>query len=582
MSKARGYLTKAKQCEERAKKARDVGNREWQMTLARAYRMLAEAESEVAKQRPKRALGRKAPKLIVMTHEYAGLNAALGYSAVTGRPAATAAHVDVGTQHYGCALHTAWWAGLPVVITAGAPPVSYPGAMRGGRDGGHFWLQQTLDQNAIARAYTKWDHRLEYQDNPGLIVSRALQVARSEPSGPVYLSFPPEIALMRHNGAKFPSADELGIARPSAPDPGGVKELALRLAAARNPCVVVSRSGREPATVPALVDLCETLGMPVIEGSNRTYQSFPFNHYLYQGSATITDADLILVIDADAPWMPDRCPGPDAYVAVVGSDSINTKIPTLEFEADLRLNCAPLNAINALREAVAKLAPLQFDEIEKRKRLWQQSSSQRVSRARDEARAVANRSPIDPIWLAFQIGEALDDNSILIDDTLSHNPLSRFLQCARPGSYFRNPGSGGGWGPGAALGAKLGAPERDVIAVTGDGFYMYSAANACLWAACYYQAPFMTVIFQNRSYSTGTRATANLYPEGYAVRDGLEGGYFDPPIDFAKEAEAAGAYGENVRDPAEVQHALRRGLEKTRAGVPAVISVWLPRLLQQD
>ena len=92
----------------------------------------------------------------------------------------------------------------------------------------------------------------------------------------------------------------------------------------------------------------------------------------------------------------------------------------------------------------------------------------------------------------------------------------------------------------------------------------------------------MTVIFQNRSYSTGTRATANLYPEGYAVRDGLEGGYFDPPIDFAKGAEAAGAYGENVPDPAEVQHALRRGLEKTRAGVPAVISVWLPRLLQQD
>ena len=143
-----------------------------------------------------------------------------------------------------------------------------------GRDGGHFWLQQTLDQNAIARAYTKWDHRLEYQDNPGLIVSRALQVARSEPSGPVYLSFPREIALMRHNGAKFPSADELGIARPSAPDPGGVKELALRLAAARNPCVVVSRSGREPATVPALVDLCETLGMPVIEGRQQNLSIF--------------------------------------------------------------------------------------------------------------------------------------------------------------------------------------------------------------------------------------------------------------------------------------------------------------------
>ncbi|MBV9627617.1 MAG: hypothetical protein JO230_05910 [Xanthobacteraceae bacterium] len=354
------------------------------------------------------------------------------------------------------------------------------------------------------------------------------------------------------------------------------------MAAARNPCVVVSRSGRDPETVPALVALCETLGMAVVEGSNRTYQCFPFNHYLYQGSTAITDADFVLVIDADAPWMPDKGPGQDAYVAVVGSDSICTRIPTLEFTANLRLNCAPLNAINALREAVAKLEPPDFDKIEKRKRRWRQSSAQRMSRARDEAQAFATKSPIDPVWLAFRIGEALDDNSILIDDTLSHNPLSRFLQCARPGSYFRNPGSGGGWGPGAALGAKLGAPERDVIAVTGDGFYMYSAANACLWAARQYQAPFMTVIFQNRSYSTGTRATANLYPDGYAVRSGLEGGYFDPPIDFAKEAEAAGAYGENVRDPAEVQHALRRGLEKTRAGVPAVISVWLPRILQQD
>ena len=60
--------------------------------------------------------GLEAPKLIVMTHEHANLNAALGYAAVTGRPAASAVHVDVGTQHYGCALHTAHWAELPVLM----------------------------------------------------------------------------------------------------------------------------------------------------------------------------------------------------------------------------------------------------------------------------------------------------------------------------------------------------------------------------------------------------------------------------------------------------------------------------------
>src|SRR5450432_2344753 len=68
------------------------------------------------------ALGRAAPKLITMTHEHASLNAALGYAAVSGKPAVTAAHVDAGTLHHGAAIHTAMHAGLPVLITAGCPP----------------------------------------------------------------------------------------------------------------------------------------------------------------------------------------------------------------------------------------------------------------------------------------------------------------------------------------------------------------------------------------------------------------------------------------------------------------------------
>ena len=68
----------------------------------------------------------------------------------------------------------------------------------------------------------------------------------------------------------------------------------------------------------------------------------------------------------------------------------------------------------------------------------------------------------------------------------------------------------------------------------------------------------------------------------YAAKEGFVGGYFDPPIDFAKEAEAAGAYGETVYDPADLPVALKRGLEQIRNGKPAVISVWLKRLEGTD
>ena len=529
------------------------------------------------------ALGRPAPKLIMMTHEYPTLNAALGYAAATGRMAATAVHVDVGTQHYGCAIHTARHSGLPVLITAGAPPVSYPGSMRGARDGSHFWVQQTPDQSGIVRQYMKWDHRLEYQDNAGMVVSRALQIAQSEPRGPVYLALPREIAFLPTTGERFPTAQQLGIARAPAPDPDALRDLAERLVAARNPAILIQRSGRNPATVPALVRLAEFLGAPVGEAAARTYQCFPMNHPLYQSiNLDLTKSDVVLVIESDVPWIPGpQQPPRDAFVAVVDIDPVKAHIGTLEFSANMRLIADTEIALRELLRLVEQRAgKSDRGRFAERAERWARVSRERYEKNRKAAQAAAGKSPISPLWLSYQIGEAIDDNCIMLDETLMLSPLPPYLRFAEPATYFRNPGSGGGWCAGAALGAKLGRPDRDVIAVSGDGFYMYSVANAAIASAVRYGAPFLSIIYQNRSYSTGTRATAQFYPEGFAVKGGLEAGYFDPPIDFAKEAEAAGAYGENVSDPAEVGPALKRGLQQIRNGTPAVIAVWLPKIMQ--
>lgn len=532
-----------------------------------------------------RALGGVAPRLITMTHEHASLNAALGYAAVARRPAATAAHVDAGTFNYGAALHTAWHANQPVLITAGGGPVAYSGTMRGARDrGGHLWLQQSYDQNGIVRQHVKWDHRLEYHDNPGLIVSRALQVADSEPRGPVYLTIPREISLLPLRDHGFPTAGQLGIARPMAPDPDVIREIAERLVGARNPYVVVSSSGRNPATVPALVELCELLALPVVGSTRRAYHCFPKNHPLYLGLRSLNDADVVLILEANVPWVPGpNAPPPEAWIGVVDVDPVKLKTPTYEFTADVRAYGDSLLALDALLEAVREqLSAGDRARIADRMARWNDvARTQRAELARD-AQSRASANPIDPVWLAYNIAQVVDDNCIVLDETLGGGNLDAHLPSSRPGSYFANPSSSGGWSPGAALGAKLAAPERDLIAVTGDGFYMYSCANSAIWAGAHYGAPFMTVVYQNRSYTTATIGVDEIYPGGYAARSGYDGGYFDPPVDFAKEAEAAGAYGENVRDPAQVGPALRRGLEQIRRGTPAVISVWLPRLLQND
>jgi acetolactate synthase-1/2/3 large subunit len=154
-----------------------------------------------------------APQLIPMLHESAALHAAIGAAMVSGKPSAACAHVDVGTLHYGAAIHTAWRANAPVLITAGNAPRAFPGSMRGARNAPVQWLQEPRDQSDILRQYTKADHRMEYQDNPGLMISRLLQLALSDPKGPVYMSMPREIAMLPYPGhVRFPTCAQLGLA----------------------------------------------------------------------------------------------------------------------------------------------------------------------------------------------------------------------------------------------------------------------------------------------------------------------------------------------------------------------------------
>ena len=111
---------------------------------------------------------------------------------------------------------------------------------------------------------------------------------------------------------------------------------------------------------------------------------------------------------------------------------------------------------------------------------------------------------------------------------------------------------------------------------------MFATAIHSPWSAVQYKAPYLTIVYQNRNYSTGTLRLSRSYPDGFAAKAGYPGGHFEPPFDFTAEARSAGAYGENVRDAKEIGPALQRGMKSVRQETSAVISVWLPRLLQAD
>ena len=527
--------------------------------------------------------GWPAPKLVTMMHESVALHAALGTAMVTGQPSAASVHVDVGTLHYGAAIHAAWRGNYPVLITAGTGPRAFPGSMRGARDGSIQWLQEPRDQGEIVRQYTKADHRLEHQDNPGLMVSRLLQIAASEPKGPVFLTIPRETAMLTYPGtARFPTRDQLGVAQGTYPDPEHAKTIARWLVKSKNPLVMTERIGKDPLAVRELVRLAELLALPVAEPGNPQVLNFPKTHPLFGSGPGSAEADVCFVLECISPWMPGQdTPPVDAKIAWVSIDPVQSRFKTMEFRADLWIPATAANVIRAVYEAATgMLDKSDMSRIEERRKRLETRKKEIDGKIEAEAAEAAKKSVSSGCLVAYELGKVLEPDAILLNDGLSNGQyVENYARRSLPGSSFKSGSSAGGGGVGAAFGAKMAAPNQDVVLASGDGFFEFGTPSAAIWAGAHHKAGFLSVVFVNGSYSTGTHGLRKSYPGGFASDGKCVGGTFDPPPDFARMAESAGGFGELVQSPAEIGPALKRGLDQTRKGVPAVVAVRLPSLV---
>ncbi len=133
-----------------------------------------------------------------------------------------------------------------------------------------------------------------------------------------------------------------------------------------------------------------------------------------------------------------------------------------------------------------------------------------------------------------------------------------------------------GWGVGAAVGAKLAAPDRQVVLSIGDGSVMYSAGG--FWSMARHSTPVLTVVWNNHDYQTvrnaGFRYNRRMKDTGHY--HGLYLG--DPDVDFVKLAESQGVKGQRVTRPADVAAAIKRGAAEVRAGSPYVLEFDVARI----
>ncbi|MBI2229024.1 MAG: thiamine pyrophosphate-requiring protein [Deltaproteobacteria bacterium] len=506
---------------------------------------------------------------IVVPHEMAAVSMAHGYYNVTHKPQMVLVHTLPGTANALGGILNANSSNVPLFLVAGRTPIT-EGELRGGKSQNIHWRQESRDQGNVVREFVKWDYEVRTNQNLAAVVSRAYKIAMSEPRGPVYLTLPREWLCEALESTQL-SSGALEPASKTQANQASLEKAAELLIDAESPLIATKYLGRNPEAVDHLVELAELLSIPVVQQLNHV--NFPTDHPLYVGSQTTKyakNADLLFFIDIDVPWEPPSRSflRDGAKIIHLERDPLFTAIPGWGFPADLPLTgCSEvtlpvLNSIIKAKLAAGTGSKSRFEERRKRIQSEHDAMIREIAAGIESAK---KEKPINPIWLSKCIGDLMDDKTIIANETIT-SKFAEVITLNRPGSLFSTPLAGHlGWGLGAAIGMKLGAPDATVIAAEGDGSYMFGAPTACHFTAQKYGIPFLTVVYNNQVWNASVNAARGLYPEGVAAKTrNFPGTDLSPSPQFELTAQACGAYAERVEEPDEVPRALERALKAVK------------------
>ncbi len=524
-----------------------------------------------------KSLGKRTPEVILSLHESVAMAAAHGHFMISGKPQVVLVHVDVGTQQIGGALHNAQRARIGVILCAGRTPSTYEQDIRGERSGGIHWWQEQFDQAGIVRGYVKWEYELRFAANINNVVQRAFQVASTEPPGPVYLTLPREILMEKIENMTVPDVARHGAAVTPQADADELDKLAEALLGAENPLIIAGDPGRNPESVPSLVELAETLGVRV--ASDMMRMNFPNTHPLAAtgfAGQYIKDADVLLVIDSDIPYIPRSVKlKEDARIIHISIDPVKKDMPLWTFPGDAFIQADSAKALPALTGIIKrKITPEQQTSFRERaEELGAEHKKARESMSADVL-SKADQKPMASAWVGHCLNEVIDEDTIIVHE-MAIAPL-RHVRRTKPGTLYGSGGSSLGFGLGGALGAKLAAKDKTIVSLMGDGCFIFGCPIPTFWAADLYKAPFLAIILNNQEYHAPRGGLRGGYGEqSYSERTGVWVGMDIPSPNYAMIAEACGAYGQTVEEPAQLKAAMEAALERVRNGQAALIDVRL-------
>ena len=499
-----------------------------------------------------------------------------GYARITGQTSFVNIHSITGTANALGLIVNAWADSSPVVVSVGM-------SERSGENLGVF--TETTKLETIPELFTKLSFRASRVENLGESLRRAFRLASVLPSGPVFLGVPSDVWAGKIERTSLIPAQRTVSRNRIYPDTSAIEQAAEWLLAAENPLLIAGAELPRWGGLAELAAISDQLGAPVSgdTASSRSSMGFPSDHPRYLGAMrgpidTPAPFDVVLIAGASRLSLSRRghpLVPPEARIIEIGlrEDHLARNYP-----ADLLIYAhaeATLQQIQTViggkRQNAARVAAIsrQAEALKERSQSRRQQTLERVW----------DSDPIAPERLAAEINAAIAPNAIVVTEGVSSDAaIWDYVTFDQPGGGRRHLISSGGslgWGVGAAIGTKLGAPDHQVVALVGDGSYQF--AIQALWTAKRFEVPLIIVIFNNLGYQANRWALAGQKGRAAATGKYIGISLDDPQIDHVGIARAYGIEGERVNDPDELTDALERADAAEKSGQAYVLDIIIDR-----
>ena len=499
-----------------------------------------------------------------------------GFAMASGTLGVVNVHICCGLGNGMGMLYNAFREGTPLLVTAGQQDrrLRFEEPILWGR------------MVEVVRPWTKWAVEVERIEDLPSATRRAIQIALTPPTGPVFMSLPVDVQTAVADGldmtpARLPD-------RRVRPPLDALNRAADVLLSAKNAAILVGSRVQEAGAVDELVRLAERLGIPVISEAGTTHGrlSFPCDHPLYaQGlplwspevRERLKNYDVLFVVGMDllreyVYHEPARAIPEHVRLVHLDEDSYQLgKNYPLEVGliGDVKTGLAELDGVLAERMSTG-----QKQAAAERFQRYEAESAAARDTAQRECAAERNQRPLSAAAFMEAVARALPPDVAVVEEavTTTNTMLERLGALKNTSGYFGHRGWALGWGLGVSMGVKLAWPDRPLLAILGEGAAMYGIQG--LWSAAHHRIPVTFLIANNAQYQILKIGAAGLgLPQALAGKfTGTD--IIAPDVDIVGLAKSLGVDAVRITEPDELTAALKESLGSDR---PRLIDVPISR-----